>query len=65
MQKLLKGKKTYIISGLMFLVALVNFLAGDASWTSLLQADAVNMLLSLLPASIRAALGGIIEAVAK
>ena len=55
--KFLKGKKAYIVSGLLVLVALVNLLTGDIYWSELLADPNLIILLNGLGVgSLRAAL---------
>lgn len=55
MREYLKGKKTYIVAFLLMVVAVVNFLAGDASMTEVLNDPNLLVLLSGLGlASLRA-----------
>ncbi len=41
----LRGKKTYIVAGLMALVALVRFLTGDLSFPDFILSDSMRTLL--------------------
>lgn len=43
-----KGKKAYIVGSLTFLIAVVNFLAGDMSITDLLSDPSTSELLVLI-----------------
>ena len=45
MQKLIDGKKAYIIAALMALVGVTNVAAGDLTLTQLLQGDDVKLIL--------------------
>jgi hypothetical protein len=53
MKNFLSGKKTYIVAGLMALVAVVNLMAGDITMDTLLADPNVKL---LLEAAIMAAL---------
>ena len=57
-QEWFKGKKTYVLSGLGFLVILVGFLSGDMSFIEFMQSPEFKWLWALLTAStLRAGMG--------
>ena len=50
-QEFLQGKKTYILSGLAFLVVLVGFLAGDMSFMEFMQTDEFKWIWAIITAA--------------
>ena len=51
MQEWFKGKKTYILSGLAFLVVLIGFLSGDLSFVEFMQTAEFKWLWAIITAA--------------
>lgn len=55
----LKGKKTYIVSGLMFLVTLMQLLTGDTTLQEFVMSEHLSTLIEALGlATLRAGIAG-------
>ena len=50
-QEFFKGKKTYILSALAFLVVVVNFLSGDLSFVQFMQTPEFKWLWAIITAA--------------
>ena len=58
LQLMLSGKKTYIIAGLMILIALVNLVSGDITIVEFIESDDMRILLEGLGlGALRAGVG--------